>query len=353
MLLSLRASKVTLGGMTHQHQELADLATRHPLEVAGSVELAVLTRSGMVESRHIGAAAVVDADGTLVRSLGDASASIYPRSCMKPFQALTVLRSGVSLDGPQAVLATASHAGTERHQRVVLDMLARIDATEADLLCPVDWPFDRETARAAAEPRRLTMNCSGKHAGFLLACAENGWDPARYDDLDHPLQAAVRATVEDSLGEHVDQIGIDGCGAPVFALTLAGLAGGIGRLVHSATTNADPDAGHLARAVFSDAWAIDGPGRANTVTIDELGVFAKLGTEGVMVMGTRAGLGVAVKVLDGNLRAGTLTALHLLVAEGAVDAAAAQRVLDRILDPVLGAGHPVGAVLPGAGLLAA
>lgn len=339
--------------MAHQHHDHPMDSSRHPLDVAGSVELAVLERSGMAESRHIGAGVVVDADGTVLRSIGDVTASIYPRSCLKPFQALAVLRSGVSLDGPEAVLAMASHAGTPRHQQIVLGMLDRAGATVDDLLCPPDWPYDRTTAREASGPTRLFMNCSGKHAGFLLACAANGWDPARYDDLDHSLQVAVRETVAEYTGEQIEHAGIDGCGAPVFAVTIEGLARGIGRLTHSATTDQDPTAGHLVRAVLADAWALDGDGRANTVTIDELGVLAKLGAEGVMVMGTTSGTAVAVKVLDGNLRAGTLAALRLLVEAGAVDPDAADRVLDQTLERVLGGGVPVGAIRAGAGLLSA
>lgn len=325
-------------------------STRHPLEIGGSVELAVLERSGMAESRHIGAAVVARSDGRVIRAIGDADASIYPRSCLKPFQATAVLRSGVQLDGVEAVLSTASHAGTADHQKVVEGMLARIGATEDDLLCPPDWPYDRETARTATSTRRIFMNCSGKHASFLLACAENGWDPATYDDLAHPLQRAARDTVAEFVGEDIDQSGVDGCGAPVFAATLRGLARGIARLTHSATTDADPDAGHLVRAVLADPWALDGHGRANTVTIEELGLFAKLGAEGVMVMGTTDGVAVALKVLDGNLRAGTLAALHLLVAEGVVDESRAERVLDRTLERVTGGGVAVGGIRAGSGL---
>jgi L-asparaginase II len=256
----------------------------------------------------------------------------------------------LSVDGPQAVLSTASHAGTPEHQAVVAAMLVRVGATEADLLCPEDWPFDRETARRADGKRRLAMNCSGKHAAFLMACAENGWDPQTYDDLTHPLQQTVRATVAEYVGEEIDHAGVDGCGAPVFAVTLAGLARGVASLARSATTDADPDAGHLVRAVLADPWALDGHGRANTVTIEELGLLAKLGAEGVMVMGTTGGVAVAVKVLDGSIRSATLAALHLLVAEGAVEQAAADTVLERTLEQVTGGGHPVGGLRAGAGL---
>lgn len=339
--------------MTDRSSTSTTPAPRHPLDASGSVELAVLERSGLDESRHLGAGVVVDPDGRVLRTLGDATATIYPRSCLKPLQALAVLRQGVRLDGPEAVLATASHSGTEAHQRVVAGLLERSGHVEDDLLCPPDRPSDRESARTAATPRRLAMNCSGKHAAFLLASEHAGWDPTMYTALDHPLQHAVRETVADLTGEVVDHAGVDGCGAPVFATTLVGLARGISRVTGAVDRGGDEQAAHLVRAVLADAWALDGPGRANTVTIDELGVLAKLGAEGVMVMGTTGGTAVAVKVLDGNLRAATLVALQLLVDEGVVDGEAVARVQERTTERVLGGGVPVGRLRLGAGLAAA
>src|SRR5690554_7486288 len=99
--------------------------TAAPLALEDCTELAVLERSGMVESRHLGAAIVLAPDGSQQRMLGDADALVYPRSSLKPLQALAVLRSGVDLDGEQLVLATASHAGTDAHQRVAAEILDR------------------------------------------------------------------------------------------------------------------------------------------------------------------------------------------------------------------------------------
>jgi len=331
-------------------------SARRPLTPEGSVELAVLVRSGLDESRHLGAAVVVTDDGAVLRSVGDVDASIYPRSCLKPLQAIAVLRSGVELPGAQAAIATASHAGTPEHVALAAEVLARSGSGEDDLLCPPAWPGDAVSARHAHASRRLAMNCSGKHAAFLLACAENGWDPATYVDLEHPLQRAVRETVAEFTGETIDHAGVDGCGAPVFATSVTGLARAValvGGSVADGRRAERPEAARLVDAVSADAWAIDGPGRANTVTIDELGVFAKLGAEGVMVMGTPDGVGVAVKILDGNVRAGTLVALHLLGEQGAVDPDAARRVVEATLEPVLGGGAPVGGIVPGRALTGA
>ena len=182
----------------------------HPLGPTGVVELAILSRSGLDESRHLGAAVVVSPDGTVARSLGDADALVYGRSSLKFFQAIAVLRSGVSLAGAQLVLATASHSGTAAHVQVVRSLLARAGLDEDALQCPIDWPLDSASRSAASAPARITMNCSGKHAAFLLACVENGWPTASYLDPEHPLQQLVRDTVEEFTGEPIGQVGVDG-----------------------------------------------------------------------------------------------------------------------------------------------
>ncbi|MBT1630544.1 asparaginase [Curtobacterium flaccumfaciens] len=319
---------------------------RHPLTADGSVELAVLERSGFDESRHVGAGVVVDATGTVTDSVGDVTASIYPRSTMKPFQALAVRRAGALFSDEELVLTTASHAGTAAHQALALHMLESFDHVEADLGCPPDMPFDRGTARTMDGPRRLAMNCSGKHAGMLAACRVNGWDEATYLDIEHPLQQRVRSVVEEYTHETVDLVGTDGCGAPVFPLTLTGLARGFAGVV----ARADDDSAALTDAVLAHPWAIDGVGRANTVTIERLQVLAKLGAEGVMVMGLPGGAAVAVKVLDGSQRAGTLAALALLERNGLVASDGVAEVLEATGERVLGGGVPVGTVRVGAGL---
>ncbi|UXN25129.1 asparaginase [Curtobacterium flaccumfaciens] len=319
---------------------------RHPLTADGSVELAVLERSGFDESRHVGAGVVVDATGAVIDSVGDVTASIYPRSTMKPFQALAVRRAGALFSDEELVLTTASHAGTAAHQALALHMLESFDHVEADLGCPPDMPFDRGAARTMDGPRRLAMNCSGKHAGMLAACRVNGWDEATYLDIEHPLQQRVRSVVEEYTHETVDLVGTDGCGAPVFPLTLTGLARGFAGVV----ARADDDSAALTDAVLAHPWAIDGVGRANTVTIERLQVLAKLGAEGVMVMGLPGGAAVAVKVLDGSQRAGTLAALALLERNGLVASDGVAEVLEATGERVLGGGVPVGAVRVGAGL---
>ncbi|MGD8166850.1 asparaginase [Herbiconiux sp. P16] len=315
-----------------------------------SVELAVVDRSGFIESRHAGSAVVVDAAGEVALSLGSPSLPVYPRSCMKPFQALAVLESGVSLDPVQTVLATASHAATPEHVAVVLSILDRAGLTVDDLGCPADWPGASsardEVIRAHGHPERVFMNCSGKHAAMLLACVENDWDTASYLDPAHPLQRRILSVVERETGEPVAHSGIDGCGAPVHALSLTGLARGIGRI-----RRADSGAAKwLTDSILANGWAIDGPGRANTVVIDRLGVVAKLGAEGVMVMATPDGASVALKMLDGNLRAASLVALTLLARHGSLSADQVADMTDLLDLTVYGGADAVGRIRVSPGL---
>lgn len=316
-----------------------------------AVELAVVERSGFIESRHVGSAVVLAPDGAIVRSLGAPEAPIFPRSSLKPFQAVAVMGAGVPLEGAAAVLATASHGGTPAHLSVVRGLLAQAQLTEDALLCPPDWPLDakarEQVIRAGESKKPLFMNCSGKHASMLLACMVNGWPTESYLDPQHPMQQQVRDVVERLTGEKVVATGIDGCGAPVFAMALTTLARGIQRI--ATASDGSPfalyrNAALLKNAVLANGWAIDGPERANSVVIDELGVFTKGGAEGVMVMAAPDGTTVTLKMLDGSLRAATIVALSLLADAGAVERDAVDRIAPRLDLAVLGRGAQVGEI---------
>ncbi|GAA0996120.1 asparaginase [Subtercola frigoramans] len=321
---------------------------RGTFEASEAVELAHLTRSGFIESRHSGSAVVVHPDGLISRSVGNPDAPIIPRSCLKPFQALAVAEAlagaGVELTPLQTVLSTASHAGTPEHLVVVQSILDRAGLTPDALQCPHDWPGDSGSrdalVRAGSGRASLYMNCSGKHAAMLFACVVNGWPTASYLELAHPLQQRILSMIELLTGESVSATAVDGCGAPVHAISLVGLARGISRI----TSSTDGAARFLTDSVLANGWAIDGPGRANTVCIDELGVFSKLGAEGVMVMAAPDGTTVALKMLDGSLRAASLVGLSLLVSAGALAQADVDRVLPTLDLTIYGGTEPVGAI---------
>lgn len=325
-------------------------------------ELAVVTRSGFVESRHMGHAAVVDGAGTLVGSVGNPDALIFPRSSLKPFQAAAVMLAGAQLADEKLAIAAASHRGHPDHRALVADLLSDIGLEQDDLQCPLALPSEEwarnDLLRSGGDPSRLAMNCSGKHAGMFAATVAAGWDVTTYRSPDHPLQVLARRVVTLATGVEVDHIGIDGCGAPLFTTTVRGLATGMARLGRAtaaplvdvpvrrtpATVEvADVDAalGWIGRAMRAHPWTIAGVGAEDTVVMQELdGVVAKGGAEAVMALGSASGHGVAVKVLDGTDRAAMVVGLALLETTGVATAA----VSDAIAPRVLGHGQPVGRV---------
>nr|WP_206705935.1 asparaginase [Microbacterium ginsengiterrae] len=327
------------------------------LTVADAVELAVIERSGFVESRHAGAAVVISPDGEVVRTLGNADALILPRSSLKPLQAVACITAGADLSGAQLALSTASHAGTDRHADTVRDVLAGGGLTEDALACPPAWPNDTaardELVREHGQPTRIRMNCSGKHAAMLRACVATGWSTDGYLEQTHPLQIHIRDVVERLTGEKIAHTSVDGCGAPVHAITLTGLARGIHRI--GTASERSPFALHrvagtLVRAVKENPWTIEGPGRPDTIAIETLGVFAKGGAEGIMVMVAPNGATVAVKMLDGASRASTIVAATLLAQAGALSEADVASLASALPLAVLGGGNDVGKIRPGAGI---
>ena len=320
---------------------------------AAAVELAVLERGGFVESRHVGSAIVLGPDGEVVRALGDPAAPILPRSSMKPFQAVAAMTSGVTLRGEDAAIATASHTGTARHVALVRGLLARESLPASALRCPPEHPTDRaardELVRCGAKAEAITMNCSGKHAAMLLACRANGWSIEDYLDPDHALQKRVLDVLQRLTGERPVATVVDGCGAPVHALGLTGLARGIQKIASSSPSSPFAlfrEAAALADAVRSNGWAVAGPGRPDSVAIDRLGVFAKFGAEGVQVMAARDGTTVALKMLDGSGRAATVVGLRLLEREGALAASDVADAMTKRSLSVSGGGRVVGAIRP-------
>jgi L-asparaginase II len=322
-------------------------------EVSGAVELAVAERSGFIENRHVGSALVLSPDGERMIALGSPEAPILPRSTLKPFQAVASIGAGARLDEEQTALAAASHAGTAAHVAVVRRMLTDVGLDENALLCPPALPADSDARSdvlgGGGRPSPIYMECSGKHAGMLSACVANGWTTADYTDARHPLQQHVKDVVERLTGEKVAHTAVDGCGAPVFAITLAGLARGVQRV--ATTSEQSPfalyrNAARVYRSAREHPWAISGPGRPDTVLMELLHCYAKAGADGVMTMATDDGTAVAVKVLDGNVRAARTAAVALLAKAGAITADVAQSALEAADTVVLGGGAPVGRLRP-------
>ncbi len=302
------------------------------------VPLVQVERSGVVESVHSGHLIALDAAGEVVAALGEPRQAMFPRSANKPLQAVGMLRCGLDVPAQQVALAAASHSGETRHVDVVRKMLAAGGFSEDDLGCPPSWPLG-DTAReewiaAGHSPQRICMNCSGKHAAMLLTCRANGWDAAGYLDPAHPLQQAVRAAVEDLAGEPVAATGVDGCGAPLFALTLIGVARAFGRIA-SAT---DGPQRSVAAAMRAHPDLVGGTGRTPTLLMAGVpGLIAKDGAEGVFAAAMPDGSAVAVKIDDGAPRAADRAVVATLSRLGI-----SLPGLDELA--VLGGGVPVGAI---------
>jgi len=291
--------------------------------------LAEVTRSGFVESLHHGSVVGLLPSGDVGVSVGAVQDPVLPRSCMKPFQALACLSAGAPLAGPALAIAAGSHTGEDRHVELVTRLLGELPVEL--LQCPPSWPEDEETRQRVPEPSRVRMNCSGKHAAMLAACVASGWPARTYLEPSHPLQQLVMRTVEELSGESVAHTAIDGCGAPVYGLSLHGLARAMQGLVRTP----------VAEAMRGFPEYVGGTGHVNTVVMQQLpGVVAKGGAEGVLVLATTAGHAVAVKVLDGNPRATTAIGLTALAALG-FDVSPAKESLSV---PVLGGGQVVGEV---------
>ncbi|MFF3289407.1 asparaginase [Streptomyces sp. NPDC003023] len=304
--------------------------------------LAEVVRSGFVEGHHRGSLVVLAADGSVESALGDPSLPVFPRSSNKPMQAAAVLRAGLDLDGERLALAAASHSGEGFHLDVVRKMLAGHGLTADELQTPPDLPLDpveAEAYLAAGHVRdKVTMNCSGKHAAMLAACAANGWDRTAYLEAAHPLQRLVRTVVEEASGETVTAVGTDGCGAPLMAISLTGLARAFRHFVL-----ADPGTPErrVADAMRAHPEYVAGTRRPDTWLMREVpGALSKMGAEAVQVVALADGRALAFKIDDGATRALGPVMARVLRLMG-VDSP----VVDRIGHmPLLGGGAEVGSV---------
>lgn len=315
----------------------------------GDVELARVYRSGLHEGTHVGALVVLDRDASVLWHRGDVSRPVFHRSCAKPFQAVAMLEAGLTLATPDLALAPASHAGEPEHVARVLAMLDEAGLTEHDLTCPLDLPGNQaardEVIRAGGGPRRVYMNCSGKHAAMLTTCLRAGWPTADLLDPAHPLQRRIRATIERITGSLThDIVGVDGCGAPVFATDLVGLARGFRTLVSAAPGSRERA---VADAMRQHPQLVGGSTSGDTLLMTRVpGMLVKLGADGVQAFALPDGRAVAFKIADGGERARLpliRAALDFLgVPTDVVPGAPGAPFADAV---IRGGGRPVGSVV--------
>lgn len=302
-----------------------------------------VVRNGTIESVHHGRVAVTGPDGALSHELGAVFAPMYPRSSSKPMQAVGMVRAGLDLPPDLLALVCASHSGEPFHVDAVRRILGGAGLSEADLQTPPDWPVDEQAAhdviRAGGDKVPITMNCSGKHAGMLATAKLNGWPTDTYRDPDHPVQLAILQTIDDLAGEQAGLLAVDGCGAPLFAISLAGLARAFGRIA-AATDGAE---GAVAAAIRSHPHNVSGTRRDELALHRAIpGLVGKAGAEAVYAVGLPDGTGIAVKISDGSPRARSAAMAATLQKLGYEH----PTLDEQAAIPVLGHGDPVGSIRP-------
>lgn len=309
----------------------------------GGERLAEVVRSGFTEGYHTGSVIVLGADGGPVASVGDVTGPIFPRSSNKPMQAVGMLRAGLRLaDSADLALVAASHYGQDFHISRVRALLASAGLDESALRNTADLPLDPSSRNAllaaGGHAERVYMNCSGKHAGMLLTCQAAGWSPEGYLDPEHPLQERLTAAVAEIAGEPIAATGIDGCGAPVLAISLTALARAFLRLVSAEPGSAERS---VADAMRAHPELVSGTRQHDDLLMRGVkGLLAKGGAEGVHAVAVPGVGAVAVKIDDGAMRARmpvVVSALHRL----GIDAPVLKTLAEEAL---LGGGNPVGAV---------
>ncbi|MET0422459.1 MAG: asparaginase [Actinoplanes sp.] len=296
--------------------------------------IAEVVRSGFVESVHHGSVAVIGG-----QHRGDVTTPVFPRSSNKPMQTVGMLRAGlVPRDDADLALISGSHYGEPLHVRRVREILAAAGLADAALRCPAALPaLDSardDWLRAQGGPEPVLMNCSGKHAGMLATCVANDWPLESYLDPKHPLQVAIADAVADLTGEPIAAVGVDGCGAPVLAVSLTGLAEAFRRLVEAEPGTPER---RVADKMRAHPELVAGTGADDTVLMRAVpGLLVKGGAEGVVAAAVPGRGAIALKIEDGAQRPRTPVLLDELSRLGVE--------VPLIRELVLGGGDPVGEV---------
>jgi L-asparaginase II len=289
--------------------------------------IAEVTRGGIVESRHTGAYAIIDAGGNLIQSAGDIDEPIFPRSAIKAFQCLPVIESGAAdhfgFTDEEIALACSSHNGEPEHVRVARSMLAKAGNAEDLYECGAHWPGETQAlhamVRQGEEPDAIHNNCSGKHAGMLALARRLGADPHGYAAVSHSVQQAIAKTIGDLCDSDLSRqpCGIDGCSVPTWAIPLRHLALGFARFASGAgfSPSRKAAAQRIIAAVRAHPFMVAGTNRFCTrLMTDVPRAFVKTGAEGVFCgCVPHARIGIALKCDDGAHRASE-TAMAALLA---------------------------------------
>ena len=298
-----------------------------------AAKLVELIRGDLNESTHRGHLVVCDAGGDIIKAWGDPNAIIYPRSACKMLQALPLVESGAAkaagLQSRHLALACASHQGAAMHTDLATEWLTGLGLSDDDLRCGPQVPSDK-TARAMlrenfGQPCQIHNNCSGKHTGFLTLNKHLGGG-AEYIDINHPVQKTIRAAHAEMMGAEPAFWGIDGCSAPNFSCEIGQFAHAMAKMAKPAQLGKTREAAArtLISAMIKHPLLVAGETRAcSEFMIAAKGKAAlKTGAEGVFAaILPEHGIGVALKIEDGNSRASEAAMAAILVRLGVLDAA--------------------------------
>ncbi len=325
-------------------------------------KVAEVWRGSVVESVHFGVAAVANADGKIVHGWGDPAVVTFPRSALKPIQAVALVETGAhqeyGLDSRHIALACGSHRGEPFHADLIDEWLKRLGLGEQALACGPDFPGDPEAAhaliRAGRGKSRIYHNCSGKHCGFMTVARHMGWQVDGYNDLDHPAQQRYLEVLSDVLGRdaHTLAFGSDQCTLPCAALSVGDMAVAMARFAAARVSSADRKASILLihEAMRGFPRYVSGTGQPNEDLIRATAgrVLVKTGAEGYLAAFVPAsGLGIALKIADGNPRARIVVFLALLRELKLLDATAEKSLIGLFEVPVFNSvGETVGRIRP-------
>ena len=269
-------------------------------------------RGPAVESVHRIHASVCDAEGRTIATSGDPSYLTFWRSAAKPFQALPLVEDGVlerfGLGSDALALACASHSSEPVHLEVTDRMLKAIGCTEEDLACGPHPPLGPKVARDVAakgiHPTPRWSNCSGKHSGMLALARHHGWPTKGYELAGHPVQDRIMTAITRWTGLDATDfvLGVDGCTVVCHGLPVSAMA----RAYASLGAGATPELARVRDAMLQHPLLIAGEGRICTELMQAIPgqVIAKVGAEGIHCAAIpSAGIGIALKVEDGDMRA--------------------------------------------------
>lgn len=302
--------------------------------------LARVIRSRVVESVHDGVVAVVDPNGEMIASSGDVHRTFFARSSIKPIQAQVVLESGANLPPEWLAVACSSHAGAPVHIATIDAMLEDVGLSRTDLQTPPGWPSpqhrDRLIRVSRAEPQPIYHNCSGKHAGFLVACQAAGWATESYRDETHPLQVRIQELLAEVSGSERFDLGVDGCGAPTFAMSAVALARAFNRVGNDARFDRVFEAMHRFPRLAS------GVGKPDAEIAVHINGVAKRGAEGNLAITIPGRGAMAIKIFDGADRPVGPVAVDALTQLGWVTPSMSEGLRASTRQPMFGGGREVG-----------